>query len=65
MGKVKIATENLYAPPGGWAIAHLAGDEVPAETEADLKRIEDAGWADKVANPQTKAAKAAETVKEA
>jgi hypothetical protein len=64
MSKVKIALEDLFVPGGQGVRAHSKGDEVAADTDADLKRIEDAGWADLVANPSTKAAdKAAETVK--
>jgi hypothetical protein len=56
MAKVKIALEDLYVPGGQGVRAHSKGDEVPADTDADLKRIDDAGWSDLVTNPQTKAA---------
>ena len=62
--KVKIALENLNVPGTG-VRAHNKGDEIPADTPADLKRIHDAGWDDLVANPETKAAdKATDPVKE-
>jgi hypothetical protein len=44
------ATENLYV---GWALAHAAGDSVPAEN------VKANGWEDKVARKATKAAEAA------
>lgn len=49
---VKIATENLYV---GTALAHVKGDEVPAEN------VGPNGWGDSVAGPDTNAAKAART----
>lgn len=45
----KVATENLYV---GTALAHVAGDLVPADN------VEPNGWGSSVANPDTKAAKA-------
>lgn len=52
MSKVKIALEDLFVPGGQGVRAHSKGDEVAADTKADLKRIEKAGWADLVADPE-------------
>jgi hypothetical protein len=60
MSKVKIALEDLFVPGGQGVRAHSKGDEVAADSPADLKRIHDAGWDDLVANPSTKAAAAVE-----
>ena len=59
-----IALEDLY-PPGGhlgglhWAAAHRKGDVVAYATDEDRARVADAGWADKVAAPDTAEAVAA------
>lgn len=48
---VYIATDNIYV---GTALAHVPGDEVPAEN------VERHGWQDKVSRPGTKSAKRAQ-----
>lgn len=48
----KVAKENLYV---GTALAHVAGDLVPAEN------VEPNGWGGSVVSPDSKAGKAAQS----
>ena len=62
-----VALEDLYPPgdrPGTlhWAVAHRKGDAVAYSTVEDKARVADAGWADKVADPDTAEAASADVL---